>query len=493
MNMDKTKKTNYKSDSELSLVSLSIPFLFMSLASFAASIINTIVLAIVPNNGVIYAEAVGTASRIFNVLATLCTFIIGGIGVIVAQYVGKKKDEEDIHKAIYTSIFTIIIFTLSIFAFSEIISPFILFGYLKPGSDQYNNGLIYIETIAISLLFMTPKSAIGAIVNSYGYVKHTIIWNILGIFIDTSLTILFVIGIDLGVLGSSLGTIIANFVTLIYAIIILNKKVLKWNWKKLRLDKKIFKKLLKISIPIGFEKISYNFAMLIVGIFIAQIGLKFKGSFYFEEGTNKINLLNVANTIIQTFSTIITITSIAFSQGGAIICARKMGAKDYVGAEKTIKKAFLISLISDVVLSIILFFIQTYLVDFFEITQSDDVKKYFNIVKKIVFIPFLLLIFLQIGRTLNIIYLTGPMSYGNLLYNSIFSVINTWVLLIIFGFVSLYCSSSSNYGDILYGMNGIYLFMTFDELFRGFFNYWWWKSKKWKKKKNGIKNVEQSS
>ena len=170
-----------------------------------------------------------------------------------------------------------------------------------------------------------------------------------------------------------------------------------------------------------------------------------------------------------------------------------MGAKDYVGAEKTIKKAFLISLISDVILSIILFFIQTYLVDFFEITQSDDVKKYFNIVKKIVFIPFLLLIFLQIGRTLNIIYLTGPMSYGNLLYNSIFSVINTWVLLIIFGFVSLYCSSSSNYLDILYGMNGIYLFMMFDELFRGVFNYWWWKSKKWKKKKDNIENIEKTS
>ena len=486
MNINKEKqKTNYKSDSELSLVSLSIPFLFMSLASFAASIINTIILAIVPNNGVIYAEAVGTSSRIFNVLATLCTFIIGGIGVIVAQYVGKKKDEEQIQKAIYTSIFTIIIFTLSIFVLSEIISPFILFGYLKPGSNQYNNGLIYIETIAISLLFMTPKSAIGAIVNSYGYVKHTIIWNILGIFIDTGLTILFVIGIDLGVLGSSLGTIIAHFITLIYAIIILNKKVLKWNWKKLKLDKKIFKKLLKISIPIGFEKISYNFAMLIVGIFIAQIGLKFKGIFYFENGNNKINLLNVSNTIIQTFSTIITITSIAFSQGGAIICARKMGAKDYVGAEKTIKKSFLISLISDITLSIVLFFIQTYLVDFFEITQIDEVKQYFHIVKKIVFIPFLLLIFLQIGRTLNIIYLTGPMSYGNLLYNSIFSVINTWILLIIFGFISLYCSSS-NFNNFMYGMNGIYLFMTCDELFRGFFNYWWWKSKKWKNKSNKL-------
>ena len=45
------------------------------------------------------------------------------------------------------------------------------------------------------------------------------------------------------------------------------------------------------------------------------------------------------------------------------------------------------------------------------------------------------------------------------------------VLLIIFGFVSLYCSSSSNYVNILYGMNGIYLFMMFDELFRGIFNY----------------------
>ena len=58
------RERKHKSDQQLSLWSLSMPFLFMALANFAASIINTLVLALVPNNGIIYSEAVGVASKI---------------------------------------------------------------------------------------------------------------------------------------------------------------------------------------------------------------------------------------------------------------------------------------------------------------------------------------------------------------------------------------------------------------------------------------------
>ena len=476
-----TKK--YKSNEQLSLVSLSIPFIFMSLANFAASIINTLVLALVPGTGIIYSESVGAASKIFNIFTTLCTFIIGGIGVVVSQRIGRKESEENIHKSIYTSLCATTIFAISITILSEIISPFALYGFLKPNTSQYDNALIYVEVIALTILLMAPKNAIGSIINSYGYVKHTIIWNILGIVIDTLFTFLFVLAIDMGILGSAMGTIVANIVTFVYALIIFNKKVLKFNFKHFLLNKPITKELLKISVPIGFEKISYTFAMLIVGIFVAQIGMRIPSFMVQGNGNSETNLLNVSNTIIETFSNVITLTSIAFSQGGAIICSRKMGQKDYQGASEVIRKAFWISIVGDILLALLFFFIQGYLIDFFKITQPGEIKNYFGIIKKVCFIPFTLLIFLQIGRTINIIYLMGPMSYGNLIFNSIFSVINTWVVVIALGFASLY-TSNDQWGSPLYGINGIYLLKALDEILRGIFNLWWWKSGKWNREKN---------
>ena len=156
-----------------------------------------------------------------------------------------------------------------------------------------------------------------------------------------------------------------------------------------------------------------------------------------------------------------------------------MGAQDYLGAKKIIQKAFIISLIADMAMALIFFFIQPFLIDFFKLTQPETVQIYFNQwIRKIAFIPFLLLIILQIGRTVNIIYLTGPMAYGNLIINSIFSVLNTWIVVIIFGFGSLY-TANDRWGSAFYGINGIYFLKTLDELFRGLFNFYWWKSGRW--------------
>lgn len=483
------RERKHKSDQQLSLWSLSMPFLFMALANFAASIINTLVLALVPNNGIIYSEAVGVASKIFNIFVTLSIFIVSGIGVVVSQRIGKNDDPKKIEQAIYTSISVSTILSLGITTISEIISPFILYAFLNPDSQQYDQALVYVEVITLTIILMIPKNAIGAIVNSYGYVKDTIIWNIVGIVIDVSFTFLFVLGIDMGVLGSAMGTIIANLVTFIYALIIFNMKVSKFHIKNLSLNSVVVKQLFKTSLPIGFEKISYNFAMLVVGIFVAQMGLKIP-TFMVKDGTSQINLLNLTNTIIETFSNLITITSIAFSNGAIIICSRKMGAKDYDHVKKIIKKAFLISIVADMSLAIVFFFLQPYLIDFFKITQSANIQIYFNnLIRKIAFIPFLLLIFLQLGRTANIIYLTGPTAYGNLFYNSLFAIINTWLIVIIFGFTSL-LTVNDQWLTMMYGMNGIFMLKALDEITRGIFNFSWWKSGKWNRD-HKIKNPEE--
>ncbi len=472
-----------------SLWALSMPILFVALANNVVPIINTFALALVPNNGVIYSESVGVANTIYSVFSILITLAISGIGVVIGHGIGRNANEIETKDSINTCIVISLFFSLVIFLVGEILSPFVLFGFLDKGTQQYNNAVLYVETIMTLIVITTIRTSLCMILNSFGHVKYTIIVNLSSIFIDAGLTFAFVLGADIGVIGSSLGSIIASIITTILSIIFFNKIIMKIKIKELKIHKLIAKKLLKISLPIGAEKLNYNFAQFLIGVSVAQIGLKFPQSFIIIDGTSHINLLNLSFTIIQTFSGLITIGSIAFSQGCAIISSRKMGAKDYEGAKHVIRDAFIISIIIDLILAFILFFLRDYVLKFFQIT-NPIVEVYFSQIQTITFIPFVLMIFLQVGRTSNIVYLTGPKAYGNLYANAVFSIINTWVLVLGFGSI-VYVCSSDNSSNPLYGINGIYIMMMLDEVIRGIFNFAWWKSGKWNKsgKKMHVKNL----
>lgn len=165
------------------------------------------------------------------------------------------------------------------------------------------------------------KNAMCAVMNNHGFVKYTIGINLLSIFLDTGLTFAFVLGAKIGIVGSSLGSILAAIIALTVTIVFFSKLIIKIKPKDIRINKEFAKKLLKISLPIGGEKLSYNFAMFLVGLLVAQIGDKFAKEFIIVDGTSRINLLNLSYTIVQTFGNIVTICSIAFSQGAAIICS----------------------------------------------------------------------------------------------------------------------------------------------------------------------------
>ncbi len=468
------KKTNNKTKT---LWALSMPFLFLAIANNIVPIINTLALALVPNDGVVYSESVGVANIIYSIFGIFTTFAVGGVGVVIGQCIGSNCHKQELKQAINTCLLITLLFSMATFMISEIFSPFILLGFLQSGTEQYHNAIVYIESMYVLIIFGPIRCAMCATMNNHGYVKYTIGLNVFSIILDAGLTFAFVLGADIGVLGSSLGSIIATLISALLAFIFFNKLIMKFKWKELMINKQYAKMLLKISLPVGAEKLSYNFAMFLVGLLVAQLGNKFSDTFIIINGSSRTNLLNLSYTIVQTFGNIVTIASIAFGSGASIICSWKMGAKQYDATRTIIRKAFTVAIICDAILAIILFLLRNHMLMFFELT-NPLIGQHLDQIKMITYVPFLLLIFLQLGRTTNIIYLTGPMSYGNLFANVIFSIINTWIIVLGLGSIT-YFLSSDNHNAILYGINGVYIMMTIDEILRGIFNFLWWKSNRW--------------
>jgi Na+-driven multidrug efflux pump len=405
---------------EISLLRISIPFFFMVAINFIAPVINTLVVSVVPNNGAIFAEAVGVSSQISSMFSTLMVFATGGIGIIVGQLIGKKIEVSEIQNSIQTLVIIAFVFSLIIYTLCAALFPAILLAYLKFGSEQYVNALKYGELISLTIIISTFTGALSTCINSYGYSNLSSMTSILTILSDVSLTLIFVLVANIGVIGSALGTVISQILNLGVILMIFLKKVMVFRVKTFYFDKDILKKIIRVSAPISAEKINFTFSSLVMGILIAQMGMKFSGTFIDpESGTN---FLNLSRTMIMTFSNFICIASIALSIGVEIIISRDIGSSNYEKARKEIKKSFAIALFFDVILAIALVFLRGPIIEFFAIGPNQIVIDNKELLANLIFVPLILMIFLQIGRTSNIIFLSGVRPSGNLKSNMIFSI-----------------------------------------------------------------------
>ncbi|MDK2819660.1 MAG: hypothetical protein KFW07_02370, partial [Mycoplasmataceae bacterium] len=234
-----------------------------------------------------------------------------------------------------------------------------------------------------------------------------------------------------------------------------------------------------VSAPISAEKINFTFASLVMGILIAQMGMKFPQEFI--DGESGTNFLNLSRTMILTFANFITISSVALSIGVEIIISRDIGSSNYVKARKEIKKCFIIAIIFDISLAIGLVFLRSPIIDFFSIGPNQIVIDNRNLLNDLMFVPLILTIFLQFGRTSNIIFLSGVRPSGNLKANMISSIILTWFSVLI-GFIVGYLLLSKNPDNFTFGVNGIFFAMALDEVFRGISNFAIWQKGNWMKK-----------
>lgn len=474
----------------ISLFKLSLPFIFMAAINIIAPIINTLVVSLV-KDGSAFVEGIGSASQISSLFSTIVTFATSGIGIIIGQQIGKKINLDKIRNSILTLLIVAFSFAFIIYAIAASLYPFILQAYLKPGTIQYSEALKYGELLSVCLIISTFTGTFGTSLNAYGFSILSSTAAIITIFADLSLTLIFVIVVKLGATGSALGTVLAQLINFAILFVLFTIKITKINFKNFYFDKTVTKKLFAISAPISGEKLNYAFSSMVLGIILAQAGYKFGLSsttnpFLITHPNNPdsvSNMLNLSRSMILSFANIMTVTSIGLSIGAEIILSREIGALNFKKARSEIQKAFLFSIIFDLAISIGFFFLRGYVIDFFAIGDPEfynnlEIK---NTLTNLFFVPAILLIFLQCGRTANLIYLSAKRATGNLKLNTFYSIVLTWISVFI-GFIFNYLLLSKNSNSLFYGINGIFIASMFDEISRGIVNISIWKFGRWEQK-----------
>ena len=219
-------------------------------------------------------EALAAVGASFPLIFTLIAFIIGitiGSTVVISQYFGAKEMDK-VKRAIDTlyifMFFGSIALTLLGVFFSDDI-----FRLISLPEDIIPLAVDYFNVYAIGFVFFFGFQGTSAILRGLGDSKTPLYFLILSTIINIGLDLFFVLVLGWGVKGVAAATVISQIGAFFSIVIYLNKyhSFLDFSPLKMKFDRQLFNKSLKIGLPSGIQMtfVSVGFLALyrIVNVF----------------------------------------------------------------------------------------------------------------------------------------------------------------------------------------------------------------------------------
>ena len=401
------------------------------------------------------ASAANTANQAVNLCTLVFTVISGASAVLISQALGANKREQASRIAALSIVFNLILGIL-ISALLAIFSRPIL---LSMGAQEkiLDYGTEYLLIVGVFLFTQALLGTISVIIRNHGFTRVTMYVTVVMNIINTFLDIVFVLGLlgfpKLGIRGVAIATSFSRIVGVVVLLIILFKRIEKPKiFKLLRpFPGKDMLSLLKIGIPSAFESFNYNLSQLVVTAIVLN----------FLTQTELITKTYVSN--IAMFFYIFTVS---IGQGAQILVGHKVGARDFDSAYKQGMRAFSTAFIISMALSLLGILLRYQLMALF--TKDTAVISAGAVL-------IILNIFVEAGRTSNIIIISSLRGAGDVIFPTGVAIFSMWILSTFCGYLLAVVLGM--------GLNGLWVAFAADECFRGVLMLWRWRTGKWRLKR----------
>ncbi|MBU9723698.1 MULTISPECIES: MATE family efflux transporter [Bacillaceae] len=440
---EETKATLQK----ISLFAITWPILIEVSLQTLMQFVDVFMLSFVSDEAV---AAIGVVNQILIISIVLFNFAAMGCGVVVAQFVGARKPKDvsaTIANAMFMNLlFGVVISGILIFFREPLLGIF----DLTPELLEYAN--IYMLIVGGSMFIQAMVITIFSVLQAQGNTKDvmyvSIGMNILNI-IGNYLFIFGALGVpQLGVMGVAISTAACRLLAMLVLFYLLYKRVeVKIKIREyFMLKGEYVKKILKIGIPGAGEHLSHNASQLLITVFITILGT--------VALSTRVYTLNYA-WVITTFS-------MAMSKGMQIYIGQLVGAGLTNYAYKRMFRGLRISLLVAVSGAIILAVFGEFFLGLF---TSDQ---------EIIAIGAILLIigvFIEPGRTTNMVVISALRAAGDARYPVIVGIISMWGISVTLAyFLGIYLG---------WGLIGVWIALLADEWIRAILMLFRWRSRKW--------------
>lgn len=208
--------------------------------------------------------AVGSSNSLINLIIGMFLGIATGAGVIISQYYG-GDDKQKLHWAVHTCIALSMIGGVVLTIIGVAASPLIL-RWMKTPPEVMTNSVVYFRIFFAGSLFNLVYNMGAGVLRAVGDSKRPLIYLCISSVINVVLDLFFVINLKMGVAGVGYATVIAQAVSSILVIRALVKTddSYRLELKKIRIDKRMMKRILKLGIPSGIQQSIISLSNVIV-------------------------------------------------------------------------------------------------------------------------------------------------------------------------------------------------------------------------------------
>ncbi len=173
--------------------------------------------------------AVSVVGPVFNMIMAVAMLISGGGTVIIARDLGAKDIE---HAKIAASLCMWAAIIGGIIAGGLIIGfhPLLL-KFLGTTEDIFVYAKQYMIILACGAPFLLITNMLAQVIRAEGAVKEGLIGNMLGTVVNIILDPIFILGLNMGVVGAAVATVIGNITGTLYYLYYMKKKAVVLNMK----------------------------------------------------------------------------------------------------------------------------------------------------------------------------------------------------------------------------------------------------------------------
>ena len=218
-------------------------------------------------------SAVSTGSQVLNLVTFVITQFAMGITVLIARYIGEKK-QELIGQVIGGSIIIFAIISAVLFFVMICFSRCIAIVMQAP-SEAVGLTSVYVKICGGGIFFIVAYNLLSAIFRGLGDSKSPLIFVAVACVINIVGDLLLVAGLKMDAAGAAIATVFAQAVSVMLALFMLVKRN-----KIFTITKSDFKvnmhckRALKIGIPLALQEFLTQVSFLALCAFINRLGLE---------------------------------------------------------------------------------------------------------------------------------------------------------------------------------------------------------------------------
>lgn len=344
---------------EKELLQIAVPVTLQCLLQSSFSVVDQIMTGQLGSTSI---AGIGLGGKFASIYAVVIAAVASVTGIMIAQYIGKKDDEEA-GRSFYTNIAVSFILA-AVFTSLSIMMPYRILGLYTNDRAAVEGGVEYLRIYALSFLPAAVTSIFSAYLRCVCAAKVPLYAGIFASVANTVLNYVLIFGKAcfpaMGVKGAAWASVIAQLsgctLTVIFFFFLYRKNA----WKipfELRLDRVYLKQYLVILMP------------LLVCEFFWSLGENVYASIYGHVGTKAFAAMTLTNPL----QALVMGALSGVSQAAGVMIGKRLGADDAGSAYQDAKRLMYTGLICSMVLSVLVVVLNRYYVLIFHV--EDDVRQ----------------------------------------------------------------------------------------------------------------------